>query len=296
MHRFYAPDIATTGELPPDEAAHAVRVLRLREGDELEAIDGRGTIYRCRISQASPKRCALEVLSSHFEPTHWGCRIVVAIAPTKMMERLEWMAEKCTEVGIDRIIPIRCHNSERTTVKTERLERIVIAAMKQSLKAVKPVIDPMTPIADVIAMPFTGRRYIAYCDPTLPRSARRSLAQAYLAALTTPSATQPDPAAQPDPAVLTPSLAPSDQSDQSDYSDYSDYSDQLAAPAAAPAAASHDTLILIGPEGDFSPEEVQAARSAGFTPVTLGPSRLRTETAALAATLTIHALLQSLRP
>ena len=166
MHRFYAPDIATTGELPPDEAAHAVRVLRLHEGDELEAIDGRGTIYRCRISQASPKRCALEVLSSHSEPTHWGCRIVVAIAPTKMMERLEWMAEKCTEVGIDRIIPIRCHNSERTTVKTERLERIVIAAMKQSLKAVKPVIDPMTPIADVIAMPFTGHRYIAYCDPT----------------------------------------------------------------------------------------------------------------------------------
>lgn len=287
MHRFYAPDIATTGELPPDEAAHAVRVLRLREGDELEAIDGRGTIYRCRISQASPKRCALEVLSSHSEPTHWGCRIVVAIAPTKMMERLEWMAEKCTEVGIDRIIPIRCHNSERTTVKTERLERIVIAAMKQSLKAVKPVIDPITTIADVIAMPFTGRRYIAYCDPTLPRSARRSLAQAHLAALTTPS----DPSA--------PSAAPLAPSDQSDYSDYSDYSDQPAPAAdatAAPKPAGCDTLILIGPEGDFSPEEVQAALSAGFTPVTLGPSRLRTETAALAATLTIHALLQSLHP
>lgn len=329
MHRFYTPDIATTLELPPDEAAHAVRVLRLREGDTIEAVDGRGTLFSCRITAASPKRCAVEILGSETAPPHWGCRIVIAIAPTKMMERMEWMAEKCTEVGIDRIIPIRCHNSERIVVKTERLERIVIAAMKQSLKAVKPQIDPMTPIADVIAMPFTGRRYIAYCDPTLPREQRRSLAQAYLAALTTPfdaaspfetpagatfSASAPFALASPIDATTMPldaALSPlaatpqsdlseksdkSDHSDLSDHSDHSDYSDHSEASAHSEQSekpARGDALILIGPEGDFSDDEVAAALAAGFIPVTLGQSRLRTETAALAATLTLHTLLQA---
>lgn len=289
MHRFYAPDIATTLELPPDEAAHAVRVLRLREGDTIEAVDGRGTVFSCRITAASPKRCAVEILGSEAAPPHWGCRIVIAIAPTKMMERMEWMAEKCTEVGIDRIIPIRCHNSERTVVKTDRLERIVIAAMKQSLKAVKPQIDSMTPIADVIAMPFAGRRYIAYCDPTLPREQRVSLAQAYLAALTAPfEAAAPFAPASPsdhsDYSALPARSDKSDKSDHSDHSDHSDYSDH---------SARGDALILIGPEGDFSEDEVAAALAAGFIPVTLGQSRLRTETAALAATLTLHTLLQA---
>jgi 16S rRNA (uracil1498-N3)-methyltransferase len=168
------------------------------------------------------------------QPAHWGHDIVLAIAPTKNLDRIEWVVEKATEMGIDRIVPLLCCNSERKVLKTERLHKIAVAAMKQSLKATLPVIDELTPFGRFITQPFEGNRFIAYCDPMLPRSERQLFARQYV-----------------------------------------------------PHAHS---LVLIGPEGDFSPEEVQQALAAGFIPVSLGESRLRTETAAIMAVASCHVL------
>ena len=237
MHRFYCPDIADTLTLGEEDSKHCVRVMRMAEGDTIEVVDGNGTLYTCRITMAHPKRCAIEVLDKEVQTPHWGHRIVLAIAPTKNLDRIEWLVEKCVEMGIDRIIPLRCHNSERTVLKTERLKKIMVAAMKQSLKATLPQLDEMMPLEQVVAEPFEGTRCIAYCDAMLPREQRRTLADVY--------------------------------------------------------RPGSDVMVLIGPEGDFSPDEVQAATTAGFIPVTLGESRLRTETAGLMAVAAIHALDQS---
>jgi 16S rRNA (uracil1498-N3)-methyltransferase len=206
----------------------------MTEGDTIEIVDGNGTLYICRITMAHPKRCAIEVLDKQIQHPHWGHQIVLGIAPTKNLDRIEWLVEKCVEMGIDRIIPLRCHNSERTVLKTERLKRIMVSAMKQSLKATLPQLDEMTPVEQVFAQPFDGVRCIAYCDELLPREKRHTIASAY--------------------------------------------------------SPGQDAMILIGPEGDFSPDEVQAATAAGFVPVTLGESRLRTETAGLMSVAAIHAL------
>ena len=234
MHRFYCPDIATTLTLGEEDSKHCVKVLRMAEGDTIEVVDGNGNLYTCRITTAHPKRCAVGVTESVHQAPHWEQRIVLAIAPTKNLDRIEWLVEKCVEMGIDRIIPLRCHNSERTVLKTERLKKIMVSAMKQSLKATLPQLDEMTPIEKVIAEPFEGVRCIAYCDALLPREERQTLATAF--------------------------------------------------------RPGSDVMVLIGPEGDFSPEEVQASRAAGFVPVTLGESRLRTETAGMMAVAWIHAL------
>ena len=234
MHRFYCPDIADTLTLGEEDSKHCVKVLRMGEGGTIEVVDGNGKLFTCRITMAHPKRCAIEVLDERYQPPHWGCQIVLGIAPTKNLDRIEWLVEKCVEMGVDRIIPLRCHNSERTVLKTERLKKIMVSAMKQSLKATLPRLDEMTPIEKVLGEPFDGTRCIAYCDEMLPREERQTLADAY----------QPG----------------------------------------------KDVMVLIGPEGDFSPEEVQAARDAGFLPVTLGESRLRTETAGMMAVATVHAL------
>ena len=234
MHRFYCPDIADTLMLGEEDSKHCVKVLRMSEGDTIEVVDGNGNLYTCRITMAHPKRCAIEVLETENQAPHWGHRIVLGIAPTKNLDRIEWLVEKCVEMGIDRIIPLRCHNSERTVVKTDRLKKIMVSAMKQSLKATLPLLDEMTPIEHVLGEPFDGTRCIAYCDEMLPRDQRHTIASAY---------------------------SPGD-----------------------------DVMVLIGPEGDFSPQEVEAATSSGFVPVTLGESRLRTETAGLMAIATIHAL------
>ena len=235
MHRFYCPDIADTLTLGEEDSKHCVKVLRMGEGDTIEVVDGNGNLYICRITMAHPKRCAVEVAGEQHQPPHWGCRIVLGVAPTKHLDRMEWMVEKCVEMGVDRIIPLRCHNSERTVLKTERLSKIMVSAMKQSLKATLPQLDELTPIGQVLAEPFEGARFIAYCDEQLPRDERQSLARAY--------------------------------------------------------KPGQDVMVLIGPEGDFSPEEVTAAREAGFTAVTLGESRLRTETAGMMAVASIHTLI-----
>lgn len=233
MHRFFAPDIEETLLLPEVESQHAVRVLRLKEGGEIEVVDGKGTLFLCRISLAHSKKCGVEIVEAIPSPNHWGNKIVLCVAPTKNLDRIEWMAEKCVEMGVDRIIPLRCRYSERKELKTERLQKILVSAMKQSLKAAMPQLDEMTPIMDVINMPFEGQKFIAYCDDAVER---KLLAKEYKAGV--------------------------------------------------------DVMIMIGPEGDFSREEVDAAFANGFVPVSLGNSRLRTETAAVAACATCHTINQ----
>lgn len=234
MHRFYNPDIAATLTLTEEESKHCVRVLRLSEGDCIEVVDGRGNLYTCRITLAHPKRCGVEIVNIEHKPPHWGHKIVLAVSPTKSLDRIEDMADRVTEMGVDRIVPLLCHNSERKVLKTERLGKILVSAMKQSLKATLPQLDEMTPLGQLLDEPFAGNKYIAYIDPVLPREQRKSFAQAY----------EPE----------------------------------------------RDTMIVIGPEGDFSPAEVQAALAAGFMPVSLGESRLRTETAAMWAVAACHAI------
>lgn len=233
MHRFFAPDIEDTLILPEIESQHAVRVLRLKEDDEIEVVDGKGALYRCRITLAHSKHCGVEIEEKEVANPHWGNKIVMCVAPTKNLDRMEWMAEKCTEMGIDRLIPIRCRYSERKELKIERLQKILVSAMKQSLKNTLPLLDEMTPVVDVIEMPFDGQKFICYCDDIVERR------------------------------VFTKEYDPN-----------------------------KNVLILIGPEGDFSKEEVDIALKNGFVPVSLGDSRLRTETAAVATCFACHTIKQ----
>lgn len=231
MIRFYAPDIVETGVLPESDSQHAVRVLRMREGDELLAVDGRGSVMRCRILEAHQKRTAVEILETTSETLPWSHDITLAIAPTKHLDRMEWLVEKLTEIGINTIIPMLCERSERKEIKIERLEKIAVSAMKQSLKATLPHIKQMTRFREVITGNSNAQKFIGYCDETVPR---REFASAY--------------------------------------------------------QARKSTLILIGPEGDFSPSEVNFSIEHGVIPVTFGENRLRTETAALYGVSACHIL------
>ena len=227
---FYAPDILSCPVLPEEESGHAVRVLRKRTGDEIIVVDGRGGRYTARITDAHPKHCGLEILSSEVMPER-PYRISLAVAPTKNTERIEWMLEKCVEMGLERFTPLLCRFSERKELKTERLERIAVSAMKQSLKACLPLLDPMTGFRTYVSEPYSGQKFIAHCMAGLERK------------------------------LLSCEIKPAT-----------------------------DVRILIGPEGDFSDEEVSLALSCGYVPVSLGNERLRTETASLAAVHTVHVI------
>ena len=169
MIRFYAPDIKKCCELPESDSQHCVRVLRMREGQEIEVVDGRGGLFRCRIALASQHHTLLEIVEESRLPKVWTPALTVAIAPTKHNDRMEWLVEKLVEIGIDRIVPLRCERSERKDIKTERLEKIAVSAMKQSLKAILPEISPTTPYMDFLESSADSGRYIAYCDPSIPR-------------------------------------------------------------------------------------------------------------------------------
>lgn len=228
FHVFYAPELPENAWLPAEEAAHAVRVLRMKEGDELRATDGRGHTYYCRLAEASQKRCRLDILRTEAQEPTWRGYIELAVAPTKNMDRMEWLVEKATEIGLDKIVFMDCRNSERRVVKTDRVEKIVVSAMKQSHKARKPIVTDMTSFKDYVAQPFDGQRFICHC--------------------------------------------------------YEDDDIGASAPLLFDVLSTDDNAqVLIGPEGDFSVEEVKTAIRHGFRPVTLGSSRLRTETAALCA-------------
>lgn len=234
MIRFYAPTINTNQCLPQSDSQHCCKVLRMHEGDIVEVVDGRGGLYRCCITVADPKQTFVEVMERFDLPPVWPMNITIAVAPTKHMDRMEWLVEKLVEIGVNRIVPLRCARSERKEIKTERLTKIAISAMKQSLKATLPEIEEMTSLKDFVKNCDAPLRYIAYCDDNIER---QLLSRIY-------------------------------QRGQS-------------------------VAIMIGPEGDFSPEEVALALEKGFIPVTLGNNRLRTETAALVACDTFHILTQT---
>lgn len=225
---FYAPFLSTCCELPEEESGHVVRVLRHTVGDEIDVVDGNGMWYHCRIASAHPKHCSVEILSSHSD-SHWPYRVELAIGPTKNLDRMEWWLEKSVEIGLDRFVPLRCRFSARKELKTERLRKIAIAAMKQSLKATLPQIDEMTDFKRFIEEPFDGQKFIAHCMDNQPRHLLSHLVQ-----------------------------------------------------------KGRDVRILIGPEGDFSQDEVSFALQNGYLPISLGDQRLRTETAALVSVHTVH--------
>ena len=224
---FYVPDAALGSELPEDEAQHALRVLRLKSGDELFLMDGQGTFYEAEVTLASSKKCMYAIRRTMPQQKTWHGQIHLAIAPTKMMERMEWLAEKATEVGFDTLTFLDCKFSERKTIRVDRIDKIVVSAVKQSRKAWKPRVEALTAFKDFIARERPGHKYIAHCYGEVERR------------------------------------------------------DLYAAVAQLPA--DEPVTVLVGPEGDFSIDEVEWALAHGYESVSLGNSRLRTETAGLMA-------------
>ena len=221
MALFYVPDIAERWELSEEEAAHALRVLRLSVGDGLEITDGKGNLYRTTIDSISGKHCYVVPCAPLEKPKNWHGGVHIAIAPTKNMDRIEWFAEKATEIGLDAVTFLNCRFSERKVIKPERVERIVVSAMKQSLKYSKPLVGEMTAFKEFVMAERPGAKFIAHCYD----------------------------------------------------------SERLLLKDVLPVG--EEVTLLVGPEGDFSPEEVEMAIKAGYRPVSLGSSRLRTETAGL---------------
>lgn len=225
---FYVPDAQTSTELPQDEATHAIRVLRMQPGDELFLIDGVGAFHRAEITLVTNKKCMYRIVETIPQQRSWNADICLAIAPTKMMERMEWMAEKTTEIGFDELAFLNCAFSERTKIRVDRIEKIVVSAVKQSHKALMPKIRDIQDIRAFITTPRPGRKFICHCYEEFPKK---------------------------------------------------DLFGQLNAISVTP----EPVTILVGPEGDFSVNEVQLALDNGFESVSLGQSRLRTETAGLMA-------------
>ena len=231
MHIFYTPGISGISyTLDEPESKHCTRVLRLVKGDLITLVDGHGGLFTAEITDPNPKRCQVNVIQSQLNFGLSAFQVNIAIAPTKNMERIEWFLEKATEIGVTRITPLLCRFSERKEIKHERLEKVMISAMKQSLKAYLPQLDELTKFSNFIHQPFEGQKFIAHCEDQ-----QRDL--------------------------LKSRIKPGE-----------------------------NYLILIGPEGDFSVEEIEQALNAGFHPVSLGNSRLRTETAGVVACHTFNLL------
>jgi 16S rRNA (uracil1498-N3)-methyltransferase len=229
MQLFYVPNISGAEVvLDETESKHAVRVLRLQNGNQIQIIDGLGGFYEAEITDANQKKCRLSILKSTFDFGKKDFHLHIAIAPTKNNDRFEWFLEKATEIGINEITPLLSSHSERKTINQERFEKILVSAMKQSLKAYLPKLNNLTAFKELVANNTTSNKYIAYCDD-IQKTHLKDLAE-----------------------------------------------------------KGKDALILIGPEGDFSPEEVQIAVENGFKVVSLGEARLRTETAGIVACLIVN--------
>jgi len=175
MYLFYALDIpesVAVGQsitLDEEQSAHAVRVLRYAAGDTIHIADGRGNMYEAVISNPHPKHCEVEIRSITPQTKHHRGNVHIAVAPTKNIERIEWMAEKCTEIGIDTITPLLCHYSERKVIRTDRLAKIILSAAKQSLSAYLPTLNELTPFKDCVINATEQRRYIAHSSPWLDK-------------------------------------------------------------------------------------------------------------------------------
>jgi 16S rRNA (uracil1498-N3)-methyltransferase len=237
MELFYSRDIeGGICRLDQDESGHCIKVLRHRSGDEISVIDGCGTLYRCRITSDSPKGVEAIIIDSE---EGWGghpYHLHMAVCPTKNNDRFEWFAEKACEIGFDVLSPVFGDHSERKVLKTARVEKILVSAAKQSLKAAIPVVNEPVSVKEFIreaAGDDKSLKLIAYCfeDEKVPRRSIKEVLNAF---------------------------------------------------------EGTDITVMIGPEGDFSRAEAEAALEAGFIPVHLGESRLRTETAALTAAASVY--------
>jgi len=230
MEVFYAPGIDSSHYiLDENESKHSVRVLRMKKGTQVKLIDGKGNLYEGMIDDPDPRRCGIKIVSvvNNFERREY--RLHIAVSPLKNPERFEWFVEKSVEIGIDEITPLICTNTEKPGIKPERISRIIISAMKQSLKARLTILNDTCRFEDFIGRNFEGIRMIACCDEN---HERKSIGET--------------------------------------------------------CRKGSSAVILIGPEGDFSGDEINNAEGRGFQPVHLGISRLRTETAGIAACHSIY--------
>ena len=223
MHQFYHPSLLSDQlELSEEETRHVTGVLRSRVGDLIGLLDGKGTRAEAKILEINKRSCSVSVTSRFLEPAERKARIHLAVAPTKQMERFEWMLEKCTEIGVDRITPLITDRGEREKLRRDRLERVLVSAMKQSQRAWLPQLDEPTTINDLISGMIPDQRSFGWCE-----GERKWLTSTY--------------------------------------------------------RPQENALLLIGPEGDFTPEEARTLIDRGFAPVSMGTARLRTETAAITA-------------
>jgi 16S rRNA (uracil1498-N3)-methyltransferase len=226
MNLFYCPEILSREALlSPEESAHCIRVLRMGKGEKVQLTDGRGTLFEAIITLPDARQCRLEIVSSLKVPPARNFNLHIAIAPTKSIDRFEWFIEKAVETGIDMITPLLCQRSERRQLRTDRLQKLIIATVKQAQVTYLPILNALTGFDDLVRR-YSGpleNRFIAHCGDT----PRKKLQE----------------------AVLT----------------------------------GKDAVVLIGPEGDFTPEEINLAEGEGFIQVSLGPNRLRTETAGVVA-------------
>ena len=230
MQIFYAPDIAgNTYALDEKESKHIIRVLRMTKGSAVRLIDGKGNLYEGIISDPDQKKCIIVITGKTADFEKRGYRLHIAISPLKNPERFEWFIEKSVEIGVDEITPLVCRNTEKPGIKYERVNNLIISAMKQSLKSTKTILNEPCRFKDFISEQSQGLRLIAHCDNSIERN---KIADVY--------------------------------------------------------SRNMDAIILIGPEGDFTREEIDSAINSKFIPVHLGASRLRTETAGIAACHSIY--------
>lgn len=227
---FYVPDAASRTELPQEEAQHAAKVLRLEAGDEVFLMDGAGQYYAAELTMVSQKHCLYKIKESMPQSKAWRGRIHLAIAPTKNIDRIEWMTEKATEIGWDELSFLLCKFSERKQIREDRIEKIVVSAVKQSRKPFMPIVNELTSFKDFVAKQREGRKFICHCYDEIEKADMMQL------------------------------LNNMNEDEKG-----------------------KDVTILVGPEGDFSIDEVRFAMENGFESVTLGNFRLRTETAGLVA-------------
>ena len=233
MNVFYLPDAQLgTISFPEEESKHIVKVLRMKEGDRFCVTDGNGSLFDAELVDAHPKRATADLSNQRSGYDIRDFKLSIAIAPTKLNERTEWFLEKATEIGIDEVKLFASYHSERRAANVERFRKIVVSAMKQSVKSKMPVVDEMVPFDKLVKQSFDGQKFIAWIDDDV----KEQLCDLY--------------------------------------------------------KKGENAIILIGPEGDFSKEEVELAKENGFIPVSLGEARLRTETAAVVACHTIQLINQ----
>lgn len=233
MNVFYLPDAQLgTISFPEEESKHIVKVLRMKEGDRFCVTNGNGSLFDAELIDAHPKRAAADLSNQRSGYDIKDFKVTIAIAPTKLNERTEWFLEKATEIGIDEVKLFSSYHSERRVANVERFKKIVVAAMKQSVKSKMPVVEEMVSFDKLVKQSYDGQKFIAWIDDNV----KEQLCDLY--------------------------------------------------------KKGENAIVLIGPEGDFSKEEVELAKQNGFVPVSLGEARLRTETAAVVACHTIQLINQ----